>query len=942
MRPREERIQIQNRLLEIRPRALERIRHIDGVVDVGVGFKVKDGQLTEDIVLRVYVSKKKTLYELNPADVIPVEFEGVPTDVIEIRPTVPASKKARPVKGGLKIMNDKNKNYGTLGCMATRTSNNKAVLLSNDHVLYADGAADGSKIGQPSGDSCKFVGTNVLGIRDGTVDGAIAEITVDSNATIDQIGNVTGTATAVVGDTVRKMGARTGLTTGVVTSITYATKDTDKGIYWTGQVEVQTNQGKDKFADHGDSGSVIVDANNNVIALLWGISVDSPYNGCGSPIDKVMSELGITINTSSTVADPQDSRLSFSLDDPIPQQYVNILSATPTGTAIVGVATRLSAQQGTPNNPILGQHWREVEDLIHNNRAVKVVWYDNQGPNFFDAIQTALQDPNAPIPTTVNGVGFSDMVNNVADALVKNGSSQLIADITTYRNDVTALLPLVSTGGGMAYQVAHDKLNCASLKGLWGLMWKPSGAFYLPNVLQNGVNLPGFQLPSLAQVNAGDLPATTLFNEPVLGYITFQTSNCTVTGLPTITQSGFACDDSVPGQTSVTVNLGFSQITYSGNFTVSAGGAVGCALASAATLLGGGSSLTALAAGIAVADDSSVPDQLALARFYRDGPLQSNADGSANLNGRLMVGTYYLHQDTVNEIISDPTNQNVQVALTASSARQMSQQVTAAAQSYKDNPGQQHPLPALSKPGFDVNNAIAVVCMQKINNHQDPGGRYSALLTDQTRFYQSVVWAQRNRPQDVASVGGVLGIVQTVDPATTTGNGTARIHLPTAAQRIRMAYGEPHESVVPPDAMAVTDPVSNELIAYVTLDGPPDVRRQASLRTPRLGAMADLHGSFSDTLSDIGIEATLSLAVDAQNQFQIGVTRMNVSIGGLSIKLATTDHGWAPGLFDKVENAIANASFIRDAFVLLLQEALSQQAVRDQIGQALTGAINHL
>jgi len=84
-----------------------------------------------------------------------------------------------------------------------------------------------------------------------------------------------------------------------------------------------------------------------------------------------------------------------------------------------------------------------------------------------------------------------------------------------------------------------------------------------------------------------------------------------------------------------------------------------------------------------------------------------------------MVGTYYLHQDTIDEIIKDPANQNVHSSLTANSTKQMSQGVTVSAKSYKDDPSNEKELPADNQPAFTVNNAIAAVCMSN-NERRGP------------------------------------------------------------------------------------------------------------------------------------------------------------------------------------------------------------------------------
>lgn len=51
------------------------------VVGVGVGFRQKGGQFTDQVVLTVLVRQKQPLSELRQRDIIPSELDGVPVDV---------------------------------------------------------------------------------------------------------------------------------------------------------------------------------------------------------------------------------------------------------------------------------------------------------------------------------------------------------------------------------------------------------------------------------------------------------------------------------------------------------------------------------------------------------------------------------------------------------------------------------------------------------------------------------------------------------------------------------------------------------------------------------------------------------------------------------------------------------------------------------------------
>ena len=54
------------------------------VVGVGIGFRYKNGQPTNEVVLIVNVSVKKPAAELAAEEIVPAEIEGVPVDVQEV------------------------------------------------------------------------------------------------------------------------------------------------------------------------------------------------------------------------------------------------------------------------------------------------------------------------------------------------------------------------------------------------------------------------------------------------------------------------------------------------------------------------------------------------------------------------------------------------------------------------------------------------------------------------------------------------------------------------------------------------------------------------------------------------------------------------------------------------------------------------------------------
>lgn len=62
------------------------LRLLPNVVAVGVGPKVRRGEATGEIAIKVFVSRKVGLAELTDSERIPGNLEGIPTDVEQMAP----------------------------------------------------------------------------------------------------------------------------------------------------------------------------------------------------------------------------------------------------------------------------------------------------------------------------------------------------------------------------------------------------------------------------------------------------------------------------------------------------------------------------------------------------------------------------------------------------------------------------------------------------------------------------------------------------------------------------------------------------------------------------------------------------------------------------------------------------------------------------------------
>jgi hypothetical protein len=289
------------------------------------------GEKTDEIVIRVHVAEKK---DVSPDQKIPETINGVKTDVLQNRVAPVADDSVySTVLGGIGIgpfrMVEGNFEVGTLGAIVVDKSSNKRMLLTNYHVACLNDdwktAFMGKSVMQPYhgnflvsrgigdieraelGDQCDAA---VASLKDSAVWGGVSK----SQYLIQDIGPVTGVPDPTLPDyglryglRVRKRGRTTGLTFGSVDSLDYTGKFTYK--YGVGEKTLRNQFTIDadkkrntRFADAGDSGSVIVNEAGQVIGLLIATNANPDGSvkgtvGYATPINIVLDKLGVRMGT---------------------------------------------------------------------------------------------------------------------------------------------------------------------------------------------------------------------------------------------------------------------------------------------------------------------------------------------------------------------------------------------------------------------------------------------------------------------------------------------------------------------------------------------------------------------------------------------------------------------------------------------------------------------
>ncbi|MDB4584181.1 S1 family peptidase [Draconibacterium sp.] len=463
--PRDEVVDINKEFDKVREKAKKELMKIPGVVAVGVGLKQVKGEFKRQPCFKVTVKKKKSSTALKSGEKIPDILYGFRTDVIEIaqgHSTVDGNK-YRPLIGGSKIGTSTSSGYGTMGCLVSRNSDNKILLLSNWHVLSNNpDTVENDRVGQPSHNgccsccACNEIGKIVDGrFRTGDMDAAIALLNGQDEAAdtipeekylkeIINIGYIAGSAAPQSMETVYKYGARSEFTKGqitndsVVTNILYDNYTPNVTISRSGQLEITPATGYPKFQDRGDSGSVTVNEKQEVIGLNYAANLVSGI-GFATSIVPILSTLGITVlNTAfhSSVAGKEGVPLSSRAvpDFNIP----NLASAFAEAEQELG-----QYSQGKEMIALFKQHREELLDLVNHKREVMAAWNRYQGPSFLAHVARSIRRDNKPIPEQIKGITLQNLLLKMTTVLQRNGSPELVRAVS---DNYMQIMDVLSSG----------------------------------------------------------------------------------------------------------------------------------------------------------------------------------------------------------------------------------------------------------------------------------------------------------------------------------------------------------------------------------------------------------------------------------------------------------------------------------------------------------------
>jgi hypothetical protein len=203
------------------------------------------------------------------------------------------------------------------------------------------------------------------------------------------------------------------------------------------------------FSDHGDSGSLIMDAGGNVVGLL----ISSNSGGTGTPsgalclachIQPVLDALKVTLPTS--LASPGAQTVPAG-NNP----YTAITSVVQQNAMAKVQEDLLATQHGVPVARAILAHQREVRSLIRSNRRVAAVWSHISAPDMASGFLDAVRNPDLPI-VSIDSAVARRRLTRFAAVLARFGSAELREDL---RRIADALVSMV----GLTYRQVLARLD---------------------------------------------------------------------------------------------------------------------------------------------------------------------------------------------------------------------------------------------------------------------------------------------------------------------------------------------------------------------------------------------------------------------------------------------------------------------------------------------------
>jgi endonuclease G len=305
--------------IQARNRAIGYYLYDPDVTLIDVGWKIKQGKITDNLAVRVHkrIKPRGEAFEVfaatYPERVVNEQKIGFLVDIIECdyhlqQWFLPASplrgRVIDPLQGGISISNEWSFGYGTLGGIVVDRDTGKKMILSNQHVLAGSlYAPPGLRIFQPGyGDGGRSQHTIARFSRDSMnvdIDAAVAELIGNRTVLNDQFEHVSvkGFIDPKPDMRVVKSGRGSKITKGIITSIGGVKPMSYRGFTRVVQHVFHIVQvpDSDQVSAPGDSGSWWLEESTNKAVGLHFAGSNMPEYGLAITMSNVLNALNVDI-----------------------------------------------------------------------------------------------------------------------------------------------------------------------------------------------------------------------------------------------------------------------------------------------------------------------------------------------------------------------------------------------------------------------------------------------------------------------------------------------------------------------------------------------------------------------------------------------------------------------------------------------------------------------
>jgi len=258
---------------------------------------------------------------------------------------------------------------------------------------------------------------------------------------------------------VKKSGAKTGKTHGNVTALDrvgYRSEDGPFHRQYSGVMTVafdvdneDNSPDADSFSDHGDSGSAVLNSDNEIIGTVFAHTDDG--SGLVTPIQSIIKAFDITIATAQTAG--QTQTVPPFARSMLPESRAPIAGGMPISKNILDVQQEIVATPaGKEYADAITQHAGEVQRIINTNRRVAAVWQRSGGPQIIQAALNVAQNRTQAFPAEIEGKPLTDCVAKIVKTLTRYASPALAASLGKYA-------PRIALIGGLTYAALLARLQ---------------------------------------------------------------------------------------------------------------------------------------------------------------------------------------------------------------------------------------------------------------------------------------------------------------------------------------------------------------------------------------------------------------------------------------------------------------------------------------------------